>query len=63
MAAAWDPATLVDFPLVELDRFVVNDGGGGPDALLNDLALHNLTVQSTEQVKNKSEKSTGPTRG
>lgn len=63
MAEACDPAAPADFPLVELDKFVDNDGGGGPDALLNDLALHIFTVQSTEQVKNKSEKSTGPTRG
>jgi hypothetical protein len=63
MAEACDPAAPADFPLVELDKFVGRDGGGGPDALLNDLALHNFTVQSTEHVKNKSEKSTGPTRG
>ena len=63
MAEACDPAAPADFPLAELDKFVDNEGGGGPDALLSDLALHSFTVQSTEQVKNKSEKSTGPTRG
>lgn len=63
MAEACDPATPADFPLVEPDKFVDSDGGGGPDALVSDLALHNFTVQSTEHVKNKSEKSTGPTRG
>ena len=63
MAEACDPAAPADFPLVELAKFVDKEGGGGPDALVSDLALHNFTVQSTEHVKNKSEKSTGPTRG
>ena len=63
MADVCDPAVPAAFPLVELAKFVDSEGGGGPAVLVSDFALHSFTVQSTEHVKNKSEKSTGPTRG
>ncbi len=33
------------------------------DDFASDFERHSFTVQSTEQVKNRSEKSTGPRRG
>jgi len=63
MAEACGPAVPADFPLVELDKFAAKERGGSPDVLVSDLALHGFTVQSTDHVKNKSEKSSGPTRG